>query len=129
MLLVLWLIQCSTCQGLLAEVKAATPRRARRGVQAERLVYGGLLAQLTRVHLAKGGRDRRRVTLRDMQAAGVRLDCRPQASTQRLDSQWAMRQWHKRRAADPAAGPEGCSQAQTGFYKQWRVAPRTTGAA
>lgn len=91
-------------------MKAATPRNTRKGAHAERLVYGGLLAQLMRIHLAEGNADKRRVSLQALKAAGVQLDCLPQARGQRLDAQWAMRRWHEWRAANLSADPAECSQ-------------------
>ena len=87
-------------EGLLAQVKAATPKSRRGGAPlAERLGYLGLLSQLLHDHMEAGNSDPRRDAgaVAELAAHGL-LDRRPVAK--------------KCRRGDQAADPGGCGAAE-----------------
>ena len=62
-------------EGLLSQIKNATPSNTSRGRSAEAQLHLGLLTQLMHGHLADGKPDSRKVVLKELEAVGVPLQC------------------------------------------------------
>eukprot|EP00974_Lingulodinium_polyedra_P073905 7158577-Lingulodinium_polyedra.AAC.1 len=62
-------------EGLLSQIKNAAPSKTSRGRSAEAQLHLGLLTQLMHGHLADGKPDSRKVLLKELEAAGLPLQC------------------------------------------------------
>ena len=108
-------------EGILGEIKKSLPRRHKRGVNAEKQIYMGLLTQLMKAHLQAGNSDARKATRQDLLKQGVPLDTRAsERQHQRPDTSWVMGQWHAWKAASPSSSSNEQRQKLADLWAEWK---------